>query len=151
LENARLVDDQHRPRIAQVLQHLPTQVVAHRVRVPLGAGQQALHAVGPRLARMLGELPPVLALNGAEQSIDLPPHPRARLRARQARPDALLNLVPPRAPGSDFRPGEFLPAPLLLHGQTPFGFRSSSHITPLTATVKLGRVCTFTTTSGWRR
>src|SRR5262249_13370048 len=119
-EKAGLIDDQHRPRIAQVLQHLRTQVVAHRVRVPLRPRQQARHAVGPRLAGMLGELPTVLALDGAEQPRYIAAHPLALFPAREARPDALLDLVPPCGPGSGLPLGERLSIPLLLHDRPPF-------------------------------
>jgi hypothetical protein len=108
-----------------MLQHIRAQVVADRIRIPLRASQQTLHAVGPLLTRMFGQLPAVLALHRAEQSIDIPPHPLALLGAREAWPDALLDLVPLPGPGSDFRLGKFLSAPLLLHDPTPFDFRSS--------------------------
>ncbi len=51
----------HRPRIAHLLQHIGAQVVADRLRIPLRARQ--LHAVGPLLTRLFGQLPAVLALN----------------------------------------------------------------------------------------
>ena len=50
------------PRVAQVLDHIGAQVVADPVGVPVGGGQQPLHAVGGALAGVLGQLPAVLAL-----------------------------------------------------------------------------------------
>src|SRR5260370_35032133 len=83
---------------------------AHRIRVPLRAGQQALHAVGPCLARVLGELPAVLALDRAEQSVARAAHPLAWLGAREAWPDPLLDPAPPRIPRANHRLCECLPA-----------------------------------------
>jgi len=51
--------------------------------------------MAPRLTRRFVELPAILALDGAEQSIDIPAHSQALLRAREARPDTLLDLIPP--------------------------------------------------------
>ncbi len=121
-EKAGFIDDEHRPWIAHMLQDVGAQVVAHSIRVPLRAGQQPLHAVGPCLARVLGELPAVLALDRAEQAVDIAAHPLALLGAREAWPEPLLDLVPPRSPRGHLRLGEFLPAPMLLHDWTPFGF-----------------------------
>ena len=41
-----LVDHQHRVRIAWMRDHIRSQIVAHRIRVPLSRIQQTLHPVG---------------------------------------------------------------------------------------------------------
>ena len=46
LQEARLVGDQHRLRIAQVLDDVGTQVITHRLRIPASGAQQPLHTVG---------------------------------------------------------------------------------------------------------
>jgi hypothetical protein len=61
LQVARLVHHQDRVRIAQVPGHVAAQVVADRVGVPGGAGQQVLQPAGRRVPGMLGNCPAVLA------------------------------------------------------------------------------------------
>ena len=51
----------------QALHYVTSQVIPHQVGVPIVAGQQPLHSVGPEVSGLLGQLPAVLALNGAEQ------------------------------------------------------------------------------------
>lgn len=115
-----------------MLQDIRLQVVADRIRIPLRSGQQALHAVGVRLARMLGQLPPILTLDRAEQTIPLPPHPLALLCAGEAWPDPLLDLVPPCCPGGHL----YLRELVFVHDLTPSSGHSC-HTMPLPATVKL--------------
>jgi hypothetical protein len=61
LEVAGLVDDQHRLRVAEVLDHIVTDVVADRVFIPHRSGEQVLHAVRVGVAGVLGDRPAVLA------------------------------------------------------------------------------------------
>jgi hypothetical protein len=60
LEVAGLVDDQHRLRVAQVLDHIVADVIADRIVVPHRPRHQVLHAVGAGLPGVLGERPAVL-------------------------------------------------------------------------------------------
>ena len=58
LEEAGLVDHQDARGVAQVRHHVGAQVVAHRVRVPGGAVEELLDAVGGRVADRLGHCQP---------------------------------------------------------------------------------------------
>lgn len=67
-EEAGLVDYQHPGGVAQVAPQVGLQVIAHSIGVPLGTVQQMLDAVGGGVAGMFGQLPAILALDGAEQA-----------------------------------------------------------------------------------
>ena len=67
LEEAGLVQHQHRLRVARVLDHVGAQVVPDRVGVPAHAREQVLHAVRRPVPRRLGRLPAVLALQRRRQ------------------------------------------------------------------------------------
>jgi hypothetical protein len=54
LEVARLVDDQHGLRVAEVLGHVGAHVITHAVFVPHRPAQQVLQAVRGGLAGVLG-------------------------------------------------------------------------------------------------
>lgn len=45
----------------------------HRVGIPRGGGDQPLHSVRCDLARRLGELPPIAALDAGEQHLEVGP------------------------------------------------------------------------------
>ena len=87
------VDDQDGPWVAQMFEDIGAQVIADRIRIPLCAGQQALHAVGAHLARMFRQLPAVLALDRAAQSVHRAAHSLTLFRPGEAWPDPLLHLV----------------------------------------------------------
>jgi hypothetical protein len=61
LRSPRLVDHQHRVRVAQVLDQHGAHVVAHGVGVPHCPGQQVLHPIGAGVAGVLGDRPAVLS------------------------------------------------------------------------------------------
>ena len=63
LQEAGLINDQHRLRVAEVFDDVRPQVIAHLVGAPLGAPEQVLQAVGRRVAGLFGQLPAVLALD----------------------------------------------------------------------------------------
>jgi hypothetical protein len=56
----------------EVLGHVGPEVVADGVGVPGSAGQQVLHAIGGRIAQVLGQLPTVLTLGVTEQPPEIP-------------------------------------------------------------------------------
>jgi len=87
LEEARLIHDQDALRVAQVRDHVGLQVVAHRVRIPDGAVEELLEAIGGRRAHQLGEVPTVLARHRAEQAAQVGRRVPPRLRPRFARAD----------------------------------------------------------------
>jgi hypothetical protein len=68
LEDAGLIDHQHAGGVAQFLAHVGLQVVAHGIGVPFGAVEQVLEAVRGGVSGVFGQLPPILALEGAEQA-----------------------------------------------------------------------------------
>src|SRR5262249_1578481 len=98
LQEPRLVGDEHPARVTEVLGHVPEQVVADGVGVPVGPGQQVLHPVGGRVAQVLGQLPPVLPLDPAEQPADVPECPPPRLAPREPAPDPPSHRVQPARP-----------------------------------------------------
>ncbi len=68
LQEAGLVDDQHAVGVAEMLGNEGDEIIAHRLDIPVGGIEQALHALRPRLAEMFGELPAVLALDGSSRA-----------------------------------------------------------------------------------
>jgi hypothetical protein len=68
LQVSRLVDDQHRGVLAQVLDHIVAHVVADPVVVPDCPGQQVLYPVGAGVAGVLGDRPAVLSRQVGEES-----------------------------------------------------------------------------------
>jgi hypothetical protein len=67
LEVAGLIDDQHRARVAEVLDYQGAHVVADGAVVPHRPGQQVLQAVGSSLASVLGDRPAVLSGQVSQQ------------------------------------------------------------------------------------
>jgi len=57
LEEAGFINDQHRIGMAEVLDDVGTQVVADLIGVPVGGGEQALHAIRRGGAAVFGDLP----------------------------------------------------------------------------------------------
>jgi site-specific DNA recombinase len=102
LEEARLVRHQHRTRVTQVLDHVGAQIIADLVRIPVGGGQQPLHAVGGALAGVLGQLPAILPPHVAQQPAQVGQRPPARLRPGEPSRDAGVQGVQPRRPRLDF-------------------------------------------------
>jgi hypothetical protein len=79
LEIAGLVDDQHRLGIAQVLDQVPTEVVADPVVVPHRPTQQVLQPIGAGVPGVLGDRPAVLARQVRQQPVHERPSPPAWL------------------------------------------------------------------------
>jgi hypothetical protein len=73
---------------------------ADRISIPAGLVQQPLHPVGRELTSMLGQVPAVLAVDLAEQALQVGQRPAARLRLTK----------PPSDPGMQ---GVQLPGPPL--------------------------------------
>lgn len=66
-QKSGLVADQDTVRVAEMLHHIVTDIVAHPVDVPVRPSQQPLHAVRAGLASLLGQRPPVLTLETSDQ------------------------------------------------------------------------------------
>ena len=103
LEESGLVHHQHRVSGGQMLHHVVPEVIANQVRIPAIGGQQALHPVGCGIPRLLRQLPPVLALDRADQSPQVVQYPPARLRAPEPSGNAGMNLLNPFGPAGHFR------------------------------------------------
>ena len=115
LEEAGLVHHQHPVGGAQMLDHVVPEVIANQVRIPAIGGQQGLHPVGCGIPRLLRQLPPVLALDRADQSPQVVQYPPARLRAPEPSGNAGMNLLNPFGPAGHFRQFLFTPR----HRRTP--------------------------------
>ncbi|GGR56678.1 hypothetical protein GCM10010251_86910 [Streptomyces aurantiogriseus] len=88
LQVAGLVDDQHRVVVPQLLDDETADVVADRVGVPLGSGQQVLQTVRGRVSGVLGKRPAVLARQVRHQPEDELPCPAPRFHPGKAPRDA---------------------------------------------------------------
>jgi hypothetical protein len=64
LEKAGLIQHQHGVRIAEMLDHIGAQVIAHRIGLPVHAGEEVLHAIGAGVPCRFCQMPAVLALQG---------------------------------------------------------------------------------------
>jgi hypothetical protein len=64
LDEAGLVQHEHRARVAQVLHDVGLQVVTDRVGVPVCPAEEVLYAIRCCITGRLGQLPAVLAPNG---------------------------------------------------------------------------------------
>jgi hypothetical protein len=102
LEKAGLIDDQHTARlVAEMVDDIIAQIIAHRVSVPDGSIQQALHALCPQLAARLGQLPAVLALDAVQQADQVAPGTIAHLQTGEATSDPLMQRVQGLGPSRD--------------------------------------------------
>ena len=79
LQETRLVQHQHRVRIAQVIGHISLQVVAHRIGIPAHPAQELLNPVRARIARRFRQLPAVLALHRRQKTAQIRRRPPTRL------------------------------------------------------------------------
>jgi hypothetical protein len=79
LDEPRLIHDEHRVTLAQLFDYIAAQHVACGVGIPLRPFQQVLHAVGCRFADPFGELPAVLALDCAQQALQVRERPLSGL------------------------------------------------------------------------
>ena len=83
LQEAGLVEHQHGIRIAEVLDHIGAQVIAHRIGIPVHAGEEVLHAIGAGIAGRFGQVPAVLALERREQALQIGSGASARFDAAE--------------------------------------------------------------------
>src|SRR5215218_3670562 len=100
LDEARLIDDEDRTLLAQMLSHIASQIVAHEIGVPVGSSQQMLYAIGCSVSRHFSQLPRVLALGCRKQTAQIVPRPASNLAAREERGDSFvecIHLLGPRA------------------------------------------------------
>ena len=86
-----------------MLHNVVPEIIAHQVGVPTVAVQQPLHPVGSGVARLLRQLPAVLALDRTDQSPQIVQHPPARLRTPEPSGNADVNLFNSFGPPGYFR------------------------------------------------
>ena len=104
------------PRIAQMLDHIGPQIVAHRVRVPAHPAQELLHPVRRPIPGRLRQLPALLALHRRQQPLQIGRRPPPRLDPPEPRPQPRQQrreLRRPRRAVIHRRHG------FLLHGEQP--------------------------------
>ena len=104
LQEAGLVHHQDPAWVAELLDDVAAHVVAERVWVPSGGGQQPLHPVRGGLLGVLGQLPAVLAVDPAKQPAQEPGGPAADLRAGEPWTDPLAQPLELRRPSPPPRP-----------------------------------------------
>jgi hypothetical protein len=73
-----------------VLDHIAAQLVADRISVPAGLVQQPLHPIGRELTSVLSQLPAVLAVDLAEQTLQVGQCPATRLRPSKPTSDPCM-------------------------------------------------------------
>ena len=91
LDKAGLIDDQHCICIAQVLCHVVTQNVPRQICIPMRTLEQVLHAVGRGITDELCQLPAVLALDVAQQPLQIAQHAGPGLGPLEQRRQAAVN------------------------------------------------------------
>jgi hypothetical protein len=100
LHEAGLIQHQHRPRIAQVLDDVGPQVVADPIGVPTHPTEEILHPVGRGIPGGFGQLPTVLALDRRQQPTQVGQRTAPRLDPAEARRDPSAQPLQLRSPGS---------------------------------------------------
>jgi hypothetical protein len=93
LEVAGLVDDQHRPRVAQVLDEVAADVIAQGVGIPDRPGEQVLHPVRGGIAGVFGDRPAVLSWQVGQQAAHERPGPLAKIHPGEPTCDPAHHLV----------------------------------------------------------
>jgi hypothetical protein len=73
-----------------VLDHIAAQLVADRISVPAGLVQQPLHPIGRELTSVLSQVPAVLAVDLAEQPLQVGQGPATRLRPSKPTSDPCM-------------------------------------------------------------
>ena len=102
LEKPRLIHYQHPSGIAQMLHHVPLQVVPNLVRVPVVHRQQPLHPIGRSVPSVFGQLPSILALHRPQQSLQIRQNPLTRLTAAETKRDMRVQRLEPSFPLQHF-------------------------------------------------
>jgi hypothetical protein len=92
LGKTAFIDDQDGRLLAQLLQGVGAQLIAHAIRVPHSTGKQALHALGSGFSGVFSQLPAIFALDATQQALQVTQHPAAWFRAGKARGNAGVQL-----------------------------------------------------------
>jgi len=70
-----------------------TQIVAHTIGIPDGAGEQALHPIGARFSGVFGQLPAVFARGGTEDAVQERQRTTTRFGPGKARSDPSMQAI----------------------------------------------------------
>ena len=81
LDETGLVHNQHRVTLAQLFNDVLPQHIARAMRIPLRPLEQVLNTIRRCFADPFGELPAVLALDCAQQALQVSERPTSGLRA----------------------------------------------------------------------
>ena len=76
--------------IFHVFHDIGSQLVSHRLLVPIGGIQQPLHSLRAAFVQLLGQLPAVLALNPAQQACQETTDPLSHLCSPKVGSDPFL-------------------------------------------------------------
>jgi hypothetical protein len=93
-----LIDHQHRVFIAEMVDHVAAQVIAHRVVVPHRATQQVLQAIRCVIAGVLGQRSAICPRQSGEQAEHAPAHPTSRLDPAEPVRNPAHQLIEPPLP-----------------------------------------------------
>ena len=98
LQVAGFVNDENRAGVAEGVDDIVAQIIAHVLGVPFRPRQQVLQAIGSGLAAMLGDRPAILAI----QARDHPEHQLAGMTqaVRSGRNAARSGRSPPKTPST---------------------------------------------------
>jgi hypothetical protein len=102
LEESGIVHHQHPAGLAQMLHNVVPEIISNQVGVPDVGGKQALHPVGSGIARLLRQLPAVLALYPAEQPLQILQGPPTRLTTPEPSRDAPMHPLDAFGPSGHF-------------------------------------------------
>src|SRR5712691_10890565 len=98
LHKSSLVDHQNAIVSAKLLHHIVAHQIARCIAIPVPASQYRLDAPGARIANPLRQLPAGLALNPAEQSIQIRKDCTPRLDPPKQNAEAFLHLIERTSP-----------------------------------------------------
>ncbi len=76
-----------------MLDHIGAQVIAHRIGIPVHAGEEILHAIGTGIAGGFRQMPAVLALERREQALQIGPGAPTRFDAAETGSNARAEFV----------------------------------------------------------
>src|SRR5215207_5800783 len=122
-----------------MLDHIGPQIIAERIRVPVNAREERLHAVWRVVAGRLGEVPAVLPLQGGQQALKIRQGASARLRTPEPRGNPPGNRLQLRSPVLGFAPARHGSAPPPQKGQpVKPGCSTKSTVATLASTLAIG-------------
>lgn len=101
LQEAGVVHDQDRVRVAEMLHDVITEVIEDLLGVPVAPIQQPVHPIRSRVTGLFGQRPAVLPLQRSDQSPHIRQRRLPRLRPREPVHEPLMQLAQARRPRPD--------------------------------------------------